>query len=96
MPPIELGPVRPIGAVDARALGASARSAAAPDGKPVRAEKPAAEVALSEAFDPGQPPVDTNRVAEIRKAIEQGTYPVLPTRVADSIIAAGMLLRIAK
>jgi len=38
-------------------------------------------------------PVDADRVAEIRRAIEQGRYPVIPTRIADAIIAAGLLLR---
>jgi negative regulator of flagellin synthesis FlgM len=38
-------------------------------------------------------PVDTDRVTVIRKAIEQGRYPVVPTRIADAMIAAGFLLR---
>ena len=38
-------------------------------------------------------PVDADRVAEIRKAVEQGRYPVIPTRIADAMIAAGLLLR---
>ncbi|MBC2665626.1 flagellar biosynthesis anti-sigma factor FlgM [Novosphingobium flavum] len=47
----------------------------------------------SEALDPGQAPVDAERVAVIRHAIESGTYPVIPTKIADAMIAAGMLLR---
>ena len=35
-------------------------------------------------------PVDVDRVAEIRKAIETGTYPLIPTEIADGIIAAGL------
>lgn len=35
-------------------------------------------------------PVDHDRVAEIRKAIEQGTYPLIPNEIADGIIAAGL------
>jgi negative regulator of flagellin synthesis FlgM len=42
---------------------------------------------------PGEPPVDADRVATIRKAIESGSYPVIPMRVADAMIAAGLLLR---
>ena len=38
-------------------------------------------------------PFDTDRVAEIRKAVEQGRYPIVPTRIADAMIAAGFLLR---
>lgn len=43
-----------------------------------------------------QPPIDHDRVAEIRKAVEQGTYPLLPCRVADELIAAGLILRNGK
>jgi negative regulator of flagellin synthesis FlgM len=50
----------------------------------------------SAAFDPGDAPVDVDRVAEIRKAVEQGHYPVIPARVADAMIAAGLLLRTGK
>ena len=50
-------------------------------------------VVRSDALDPGQPPVDADRVMVIRRAIEQGTHPILPMKVADAIIAAGMLLR---
>ena len=38
-------------------------------------------------------PVDADRVAEIRRAVEQGRYPVIPARIADAMIAAGLLLR---
>ena len=40
-----------------------------------------------------EPPVDHERVAQIRKAIEQGRYPIVPTKIADAMIAAGYLLR---
>ena len=43
-----------------------------------------------------EPPVDQGRVDEIRKAIEQGRYPVIPMRVADALIASGLLLRSGK
>lgn len=42
----------------------------------------------SGVIDPSQPPVDTDRVSEIRKALRDGTYPLVPTRIADAIIAA--------
>lgn len=38
-------------------------------------------------------PVDSDRVAVIRKAVEEGRYPVVPARIADAMIAAGHLLR---
>lgn len=88
--PIELGPTRPAGAVEAwtprTAGGTPARSA--------KAEKVSAEVVRSDALDAGEtPPVDTERVSTIRRAIETGTYPVIPFKVADAMIAAGLLLR---
>ena len=97
MPPIEIGPKglqapRALGAVDTGKLRDRARStpaANASDSTPVTARR-------SEALDPGQPPVDGERVATIRKAIETGQYPVIPMRVADAMIAAGYLLRSGK
>lgn len=41
-------------------------------------------------------PVDVDRVTEIRKAVEDGSYPLVPTRIADAMIAAGFLLRAPK
>ena len=38
------------------------------------------------------PPVDAERVDQIRKALEDGTYPVVPTQIADAMIAARLLL----
>lgn len=92
MPPIELGPTRPIGAVDAR----FARVAGSRSETQAKAEAPAPAVVTTNALDPGEAPVDTERVAEVRKAVQEGTYPLVPARVADAIIAAGLLLRSAK
>lgn len=92
MPPIELGPALPVGAVNTTALRTATGGSA-------RAEKTAAPVpgvVTSDALDPGSPPIDTERVEMIRKAVESGTYPVVPAKVADAMIAAGMLLRTNK
>lgn len=89
MPPIEMGPTRPIGAVDvrfARQAGGFRETA-----KSTGSESSA--VALSDALDPGEAPVDTDRVEMIKKAVETGQYPVLPVKIADAMIAAGYLLR---
>jgi negative regulator of flagellin synthesis FlgM len=97
MPPIEFGPKGPqapraVGAVDHRKVPA----------KPVGGDR-AAEVAnarsavvRSRMVEAGEPPVDGARVAEIARAIEQDRYPVLPMKVADAMIAAGLLLRSGK
>ena len=33
-------------------------------------------------------PVDTDRVAQIKQAIKDGRYPIMPARIADSLIAS--------
>lgn len=61
------------------------------------AARPAPSAAgIKDALDPGQPPIDFDRVSQIRKAIEDGRYPLVPQRVADAMIAAGHLLRTGK
>ena len=35
-----------------------------------------------------QPPIDLERVAKIRKAIADGTFPIVPAQIADRLIAA--------
>lgn len=37
-----------------------------------------------------EPPVDPNRVAEIRRAIANGTFPILPATIADRLLALRM------
>ncbi len=84
-PTQNVGAIRAVGALDARLVRRSAGE---------RAETPTPQlVATSDALDPGPIPVDGERVAEVRKAVENGTYPLLPAKVADAIIAAGLLLR---
>jgi negative regulator of flagellin synthesis FlgM len=96
MPPIEFGQglpglPRPVGAVRTGTVASAtpAASAAAPTAP---ADAPAASVQTSPALDPGKPPIDENRVSVIRNAIQRGTYPLLPTKVADAMIAAGLML----
>ncbi len=48
------------------------------------------------ALAAGAQPVDAARVSSISRAIERGQYPLVPARIGDAMIAAGMLLRIAK
>ena len=96
MSPFEIGATRPVGAVQVKP---ATTSAAAPD--KVETQSPAAtaagsaaQVERSSALDAGaKPPVDAERVKVIRHAIEQGTYPIVPAKIADAMIAAGMLLR---
>ncbi len=85
------------------ATAAALRAVSAQDGRGAQATgakadkaSPASPVVLSEAVAAGAAPVDADRVTEIRKAIESGTYPLLPTKIADAMIAAGMLWRSPK
>lgn len=98
MPSIEFPPTGPHAARTAPATPIADHGAPAGTvGAPVSGAAPIAEarspVVRSDAFDPGKPPVDADRVHEIRRAIETGTYPIVPARVADAMIAAGLLLR---
>lgn len=43
---------------------------------------------LAAALDPAAPPVDAERVAKIRAALRDGSYPLVPTKIADALIAA--------
>ena len=89
MPPIELGPTRPVSAADVRI----ARQAGGQREHIERPGETTSPVELSDVLDPGQAPIDSDRVITIRKAIERGEYPIIPTKIADAIIAAGILLR---
>ena len=40
----------------------------------------------------GKPPLDTDRIKEIREALRDGTYPIVPAQIADAMIAARLLL----
>ena len=88
----EIGPTRAVSAGDARTV----RSASGASERPAGQVKASPTVVRSDALDPGQPPVDAERVAVIRHAVETGTYPMIPARVADAMIAAGLLLRNGK
>ena len=104
MPAIEVGSTRAIGAVspelnrkinaDPATANVSANSPATSASSASVAAKP--DVATSEALDPGHAPVDAERVSQIRKAVESGSYPLVPARIADAMIAAGMFLRSSK
>lgn len=37
------------------------------------------------------PPVDLERVAQIKRALEEGRFPIVPAEIADRLIAASMM-----
>jgi negative regulator of flagellin synthesis FlgM len=97
MPPIDTRLTSPIGRIDAVSLnGRAVRLAAGSTDQPAKADTADQTVVLGDTLNAGPPPVDGDRVAQIRKAIEDGTYPILPMTIADTIIAGGLILRTAK
>lgn len=99
MSPIEIGASRPVGPVQVSTpkSAKAASTASVADTATVADTGAAAQVEKSSALDAGQSaPVDSERVKDIRHAIETGTYPIIPAKIADAIIAAGMLLRTAQ
>lgn len=97
MPPIEIGASRPVGPVQVNTAKTARNTAAGTTQGAESAENvqtSGAQVERSSALDGGSSaPVDAQRVQVIRRAIETNSYPVIPTRIADAMIAAGMLLR---
>lgn len=49
-------------------------------------------VEVTAAADAATPPVDAERVKQIRAALQDGSYPLVPTKIADAIIAAQVSL----
>jgi len=79
----------------------TAAAVASSQAEQLRSEQPKSAIskstlATSDALEPGQAPVDAERVSQIRKAVENGSYPLVPARIADAMIAAGMFLRSSK
>jgi negative regulator of flagellin synthesis FlgM len=61
--------------------------------QPIRGSDPAvAETSARETAKAlaARPPVDTDRVQQIRRALQEGRYPLVPAKIADRMIAAQM------
>ncbi len=99
MSSFEIGATRPVGAVQVKSVSPGVKSAtpgAVPTENSQSSSLPsidAPQIATSDAVKAGEPPVDTERVLTIRRAIEAGKYPITPAKIADAMIAAGILLR---
>ncbi|MES2986735.1 MAG: flagellar biosynthesis anti-sigma factor FlgM [Pseudomonadota bacterium] len=80
------------GAVPARAVSSvNALSRVAEVGK-VENAAPVVQTAASELTSSmaAKPPVDAERVARIKKAIEDGNFPLVPSTIADRLLALKM------
>ncbi|PEQ14460.1 hypothetical protein B2G71_02380 [Novosphingobium sp. PC22D] len=96
MPPIEVGRTEAVRAISSALtrMESAGKTPARQTETVAAGNKPAAAtVEAGAALDPGQPPVDFERVQTIRKAVETGNYPLIPAKIADAMIAAGVMLR---
>ena len=89
MPSVELSKLQGIAA--ARAVATSERAqietrAAAP--RSSAAPAPGVSVEFGDAASAASAPVDAERVREIRAALKDGSYPLVPTKIVDAMIAA--------
>ncbi|KRC79563.1 flagellar biosynthesis anti-sigma factor FlgM [Sphingomonas sp. Root241] len=77
------------GAVADRRIAPVAPAAPVEVAKPVANEVKAVESTAAELSSAmaAKPPVDAERVAKIRKAIEDGKFPIYPTTIADRLLA---------
>ena len=100
MPSIELSKLQGVSAPralsesDRAALDARAQKRA--NSADAAVEKPGVSIEVGTSVGAGEPPVDSDRVAEIRKALKDGSYPLVPAKIADAMIAARVGFGLAK
>ncbi|NCP14657.1 MAG: flagellar biosynthesis anti-sigma factor FlgM [Sphingomonadales bacterium] len=94
MPSVELSKLPSVSAARAVTLGERAqietRARPAPSGGTITNSGISVEV--SGGSEAAAPPVDAERVAQIRNALRDGSYPLVPTRIVDAMIAAQVSL----
>lgn len=71
------------------AVGAATRAKGIQTGTDPQPADTKAATSLSQTIASlaSEPPVDTDRVARIRRAIEDGSFPISPATVADRMLA---------
>ncbi|WP_296719096.1 flagellar biosynthesis anti-sigma factor FlgM [Erythrobacter sp.] len=89
MPSVELSKLQGIAAT--RALSTSDRAqietrTGAP--RPANAPASGVSVEIGGTVDAASPPVDAERVQQIRAALKDGSYPLVPAQIVDAMIAA--------
>lgn len=97
MPSVELSKLTGISAV--RAMGTSDRAQieARPSAPAGATRSGASDAGISVEIAAGgdaatTPPVDAERVSQIRAALKDGSYPLVPTKIVDAMIAAQVRL----
>ena len=103
MPSFELNRLQSISGVTPASAAERAKTRTAPEGGVsgagnAAAGSPNASGVAVEIATPAanKPPVDNDRVAEIRSALRDGTYPLVPAKIADAMIAAQLKFEIAQ
>jgi negative regulator of flagellin synthesis FlgM len=96
MPSVELSKLSAVSAH--RALTANeraqieARTPTAPATAPATNPGISLEVSGAAATEASGPPVDAERVNQIKAALRDGSYPLVPTKIVDAMIAAQVSL----
>lgn len=91
MPSFELSKLQAVQA--SRAVSGSDRSRletsdqAGPKQRAEQASRDGVSLDIGADLNAANPPVDTERVEEIRKALKDGSYPLVPAKIVDAIIA---------
>jgi len=95
MPSVELSKLPSVSAARAVTGGERAQIEARTRPAPAPASPgavPGISLEVSGAAEAASPPLDAERVAQIREALRDGSYPLVPTRIADAMIAAQVSL----
>lgn len=93
MPSVELSKLPGVG--PARAVASGERAQIEARTRPAASGAPAApgiSLEVSATTDAATPPVDAERVSQIKAALRDGSYPLVPTKIADAMIAAQVSL----
>lgn len=89
MSPIDIRKTAPVAPVRA---GPDHASPSPHTGTTAPATEPGVVVELAGGAGSATAPVDHDRVEQIRNALREGTYPIVPARIADALIAARLVL----
>ena len=80
-------PLRAVGSRDS-----AARTAATPREAGIAPADQGVSVETGSRVAAGSVPVDSDRVATIKEALRDGSYPIVPARITDALIAARLML----
>lgn len=84
-----VGAARAVAAGERAQIEARPRPAAAASGSAVAS---GVSLEVSAPVEAAAPPVDAERVKQIKAALADGSYPLVPTKIADAMIAAQVSL----